>query len=291
MSDRSTAVIRDLRSTLEELTRIPDAEWRGSLEERKLKELEFHDRDRDRVAIAELDEKEHAALHGNKKFYSVVDASHDYVDEWIATHAPGRVVLDYACGNGGSAIHAAASGASLAIGLDISRVSIENARRDAALADVADRTFFVQGDCENTKLPSDSIDVVICSGMLHHLDLTHAFPELRRIMKPGGVILAVEALDINPAVKLYRRLTPSMRTEWEKEHILSHRHLRFASWFFDVRNVKYWHLFVIPAALVHDTPFFSPLLKIGEALDAVAMRIPLLNRLAWQFTFELHKRT
>ena len=290
MRDRLTAPTGDLRSALEDLTRIPDAEWMRGLEERKVKELEFHDRDRDRAANAMLDEKEHAQLHGNKKFYSVIDASHDYVDEWIAAHAPGRVVLDYACGNGGSAIHAAACGASLAIGLDISRVSVENARRDAERAGVAHNTFFIQGDCENTRLPSDSIDVVICSGMLHHLDLSHAFPELRRIMKPGAVILAVEALDINPVVKLYRRLTPLMRTEWEKEHILSHRHLRFASWFFDVRNVKYWHLFVIPAALVENTPFFSPLLRIGNALDAVAMRIPLLNRLAWQFTFELHKR-
>jgi hypothetical protein len=126
--------------------------------------------------------------------------------------------------------------------------------------------------------------------MLHHLDLTYAFPELRRIMKPGGVILAVEALNINPAMKLYRRMTPSMRTEWEKEHILSHRHLKFAEWFFDVRNVRYWHLFVIPAALVQNTPLFGPSVLLGEALDAVAMRIPLLNRLAWQFTFEMHKR-
>jgi hypothetical protein len=81
-----------------------------------------------------------------------------------------------------------------------------------------------------------------------------------------------------------------MRTEWEKRHILSHRHLRFAQWFFDVRSVRYWHLFVIPAALVRRTPFFRPLTSVGNALDSVAMRVPLLNRLAWQFTFELHKR-
>jgi SAM-dependent methyltransferase len=286
----SSTAIDDLRAALDELSRITDAEWIDGLEERKLKELQFHDRDRDRVVVAELDPKEHAQLHGNKKFYSVVEASRAYADQWIASHSPGNVVLDYACGNGGSAIHAALSGASLAIGLDISRVSVENARRDAAHAGVAQNTFFVQGDCENTRLPSDSIDVVICSGMLHHLDLTYAFPELRRIMKPGGIILAVEALNINPAMKLYRRMTPSMRTEWEKEHILSHRHLKFAEWFFDVRNVRYWHLFVIPAALVQNTPLFGPSVLLGEALDAVAMRIPLLNRLAWQFTFEMHKR-
>lgn len=290
MSDRPTTSLGDLRSALEELATIPDAEWIGDLDERKVKELQFHDRDRDRAEVAKLDAKSRRQLHGNKKFYSVVNTSRAYVDDWIAAHSPGHVVLDYACGNGGSAIHAAVSGASLAVGLDISRVSVENAMRDAALAGVAKNTFFVQGDCENTRLPSNSIDVIICSGMLHHLDLTYAFPELRRILKPGGVILAVEALNINPAVKLYRRLTPSMRTEWEREHILSHRHLRLAEWFFDVRNVRYWHLFVIPAALVQNTPFFAPMVLLGNALDTIAMRIPLLNQLAWQFTFEMYKR-
>jgi ubiquinone/menaquinone biosynthesis C-methylase UbiE len=286
----TTTSIRDLLAALQELAGIPDREWLGSLDERKRTELEFHDRDRDREAVAQLDAKTFEELHGNKKFYSVVDGSRTYVRDWIASHAPGRVVLDYACGNGVNAIHAARSGAALAVGLDISSVSVENAARDAAGVGVGENTFFVQGDCEDTRLPPDSVDTVICSGMLHHLDLSYAFPELRRIMKPGAVLLGVEALDVNPVIKLYRKLTPAMRTEWEKRHILSHRHLRFAQWFFDVRSVRYWHLFVIPAALVRRTPFFRPLTSVGNALDSVAMRVPLLNRLAWQFTFELHKR-
>ena len=122
-------------------------------------------------------------------------------------------------------IRAAKAGAELSLGFDISSVSVENAREASK---EYDNVRFFQADAENTQLPDNSIDRVICSGMLHHLDLSYAFPELRRILKPGGKILAVEALNYNPAIKLYRMLTPSMRTEWEKAHILSLRDITFA---------------------------------------------------------------
>jgi hypothetical protein len=36
-----------------------------------------------------------------------------------------------------------------------------------------------------------------------------------------------------------------MRTEWEKAHILSYKDIDFASRFFDIKNIKHWHLFSI----------------------------------------------
>ena len=95
--------------------------------------------------------------------------------------------LDYACGNGDMTLAAARHGAKLSIGLDISSVSIRNAERTAHDEKI-DNTYFLQADAENTKLPDGCIDVIICSGMLHHLDLSYAFPELRRILKPGGIL-------------------------------------------------------------------------------------------------------
>jgi len=215
--------------------------------------------------------------------------SRRYVDGWVRTNVGGRIFLDYACGDGGNAIFAAKEGAALAIGLDISAVSVSNARKDAATAGLANATYFIQADCEDTGLPDESVDVMLCSGMLHHLDLKRAFAEMRRILKPGGVCLGVEALDYNPLIQLYRRLTPHLRTEWEKEHILSLKDLRLAREFFEVRNVRFWHLFSIGAALLNRTPLFRPLLALGNLLDAVVLRIPLIRRLAWQFIFELHK--
>lgn len=279
----------NLVGVLEDNERISDQEWIASLDQRKTEELRFHDQHRDCDAVERLDADTFEALYGNKRFYSVVQLSTRYVEDWIAEHAPSKVVLDYACGNGMNAIQAAKAGASVAIGLDISRVSVQNAKRYAVEAGVAENTRFVQGDCENTRLPDNCIDVVICHGMLHHLDLSFAFPELRRIMKPGGVLLGVEALDYNPLIKLYRVMTPKMRTEWESAHILSLKDLQFAKRFFQVHNATYWHLSAIPAAFFHNRPGFGALLAAGNALDRVLLKLPLLRLLAWMFTFELHK--
>lgn len=273
-----------LSQSLDRLAAIPDEEWLKSLDDRKRKELEFHDRDRDRQLIQALDGDTYEKFYGNKKYYRATELSKAYVDSWIARHAPGKVFLDYACGNGANAIKAAKAGARLAIGIDISSISVRNARQDAEAAGVGDRCRFVQADAENTQLPDASMDVIICSGMLHHLDLSFAFPELARILAADGRLLAVEALDYNPLIKLYRNLTPDMRTEWEKAHILSLKDVRFAQEFFRLGEVRYWHILSIAGGKV---PALLPMLN---AIDRVVARIPGIQLLAWIFTFELRSK-
>src|SRR4029077_3822878 len=119
--------VAELRLHIAELAKIPDAEWLATLDDRKRKELEFHDRDRDREKVAQMDQDTYERFYGNKKYYAATEPSKRYVNEWIARQGRGRVLLDYACGNGASAILAARSGAALAIGIDISAVSVENA--------------------------------------------------------------------------------------------------------------------------------------------------------------------
>jgi SAM-dependent methyltransferase len=274
-----------LRRELQNIEKVTDAEWLASLDERKKRELEFHDAHRDRTASADLPQDTYEKLYGNRKYYGATTLSSDHFQNWIARNAPGKVVLDYCCGDGARAITAAKAGAGLAVGLDISRTSVENAARDAAAAGVADNTYFVQGDAENTRLPDSSVDLVVASGVLHHLDLSFVFPELRRILTPGGKVFAFEALDYNPAIKLYRKLTPEMRTEWEKAHILSLRDVRFARRFFDIGEVRFFHITsILGTHLPKALPAFN-------ALDTVLTRIPGVRRMAWMFTFELIKRT
>lgn len=276
--------IAELEEQLDKLATVPDENWMSSLTERKRRELEFHDRDRDRTQESQMDQDTYERFYGNRKYYAATQESREYRENWIRTNARGKVFLDYACGNGGQAILAAQSGARLALGIDISSVSVQNAARDAEVAGVASNTRFVQADCENTLLPDNSIDVIICSGMLHHLDLSFAFPEMRRILKPGGKVLALEALDYNPAIKFYRKMTPEMRTEWEKAHILSFKDVRFARRFFAIGEVRFWHIFGI---LTPHVPAF--LAKPLAWLDRYFTRIPVIQRMAWMFTFELIK--
>jgi SAM-dependent methyltransferase len=275
--------VAELRAQIELLTRITNEQWLGGLSERKRRELEFHDRDRDRGAEQSLSQDDFEKYYSNKKYYGTVRASTGYTDAWLARRVPGKVFLDFACGNGMQALKAARLGAALAIGFDISAVSVRNASADAAAAGLGNAVFF-QADAENTKLPDHSVDVILCSGMLHHLDLSYALPELRRILAPGGCILAVEALDYNPFIKLYRRLTPAMRTDWEKSHILDLQDVAFAQRFFRLGELRFWHMTSYAAA-------FAPrLLGMLDAIDRLLVRIPWVQRMAWIFTFELLAR-
>jgi ubiquinone/menaquinone biosynthesis C-methylase UbiE len=271
-----------LLKCLDEIDRISTEQWLASLTPRGKAELDFHNKHREPSRPQTASEDTYEKFYGNKKYYTTVQRSLDYTRDWIARHSPGKVVLDYACGNGQLAIQAAQAGAQLAIGLDISDVSIRNAQAEAARIGVTN-VRFVQSNAEATRLPDESVDVVLCSGMLHHLDLSYAFPELRRIMKVGGKILAIEALDYNPAIKLYRHLTPQMRTEWEKAHILDWRDLRFAERFFDIGDVRYWHV------LGYAGGKFPALLGAFSKIDTVLERIPLVQLMAWIWTFELAK--
>ena len=274
----------NLLAAIADIEKIPDHQWKVSLTGRKLAELEFHDRDRDRAKIETLDKDTFERFYGNRKYYGATSASRDYVTRWIASESPGKIFLDYACGNGANARLAAKAGAALAIGIDISPVSVANAASDAEAESLTANTRFFQADAENTKLPDESVDRVICSGMLHHLDLSYAFPELRRILAPGGKILCVEALDYNPAIKLYRYLTPAMRTEWEAAHILSLKDVRFGERFFKIGETRYWHIVGIMA------PHFKRFAPLLHGIDKILTKIPGTQLMAWIFTFELLKR-
>jgi hypothetical protein len=72
-----------------------------------------------------------------------------------------------------------------------------------------------------------------------------------------------------------------MRTEWEKAHILSHADLRFARRFFDVGEVRYWH---VTGYVGGKFPLLLPAL---DSVDRVLERIPGVQLMSWIWTFEL----
>ncbi len=261
------------------------ADWVLQLEDRKREEAEFHDQYR----AGHVNEQ-----HGtspNHRFYEAAGIVSDYRDEWIKKWAPygPATVLDYACGDGLLTISAASAGARLAVGIDISETSVRNAAESADAAGVSDRTRFLQRDCEDTGLPTNSFSAGLCTGMLHHLDLPRAFPELARVMRPGGRVLCIEALAYNPFIQLYRNRTPHLRTDWEKRHILGMKELRLARQWFGVENVKFFLMAAPLATFLPSGPLRRGGLAIAHAIDSVATRIPGLQLWSWQFAFELVK--
>lgn len=99
--------------------------------------------------------------------------------------APGKRVLDIACGEGyGSRL--LAEKATSVIGIDIDAEVIAHAQAKYNL----DNLIFRQGNCSLLPLPDASIDLAISFETLeHHADHDAMLGELRRILVPEGVLL------------------------------------------------------------------------------------------------------
>jgi ubiquinone/menaquinone biosynthesis C-methylase UbiE len=146
-------------------------------------------------------------------------------------------------------------------------------------------------DAEHTTFEDNTFDVILCSGVLHHLDLDAAYKELYRIIKPGGKVIAIEGLCHNPVIHLYRKMTPKCRTSWEVDHILSRQKIRSSLKYFDEVQPRCFHLFTICAVPFRKSKwFFKPVLKLMELIDAVVLRIPGIRWWAWICVFVLTKK-
>ena len=276
-----------LIKTIKQIAPFKPHSWLNSLEERKHDEICLHNQIRD-VSGA----KEVTADAENKKFYSITERSSGYIDGFLKRTVKDKIFLDFACGNGCAAIACAQQGALLSVGLDISDVSVKNAKQavKAFPEEISKRLFFYQGDCEDTNLPSSSIDIVLCSGMLHHLNLEKAYAELSRIIVPGGLIVGIEALGHNPFFQAYRDLTPHLRTRWEASHIMKIEDiLKAVDFGFDILEMKFWHFFELLAVPFRGRREFKWVQALGFSIDQLFFRLPFCKKLAWQVSFVLRK--
>lgn len=254
-------------------------------ERRKAEEVEFHDRrERDRQAMSSAEFLEH---YPNKRFYSIANLHREFLEEFLEEHAPSARALDYCCGLGSTSLRLLKFGAHCT-GIDISPESVATAKsRAEADGYDAEKFNFAVMDAEALTFPDDSFDLIVCSGVLHHLDINRAYPELARVLAPGGRVVALEALGHNPFIQAYRKLTPKLRTEWEADHIITRKELALAEEHFAHVDVRYFYLTsILPIAL--GGRFGSrQLMKITNALDSVLLRIPGIRDMAWQVVYTM----
>ena len=271
----------------------------AELEERKLKEIE-HSRQRreilqgyERIAdthaaqqVENLEElvKDKDAFNyhfANMKYYAITAESDKYQKEWLRQQCnEDTKILDFACGNGENGIFAALQGADC-IGIDISPEGVENSNKNAADAGVASHCRFEVMDGENMTFEDDTFDLGVEYGALHHVDLPKAMDELRRVLKPSGQMICVEALRHNPLIHWYRKRTPHLRTEWEVEHILGVESLDLMRQYFEKVEVKFFHLAALAAVPLRKTFLFDGVLSMLNKLDSVLLSNKAIGKYAW----------
>ena len=221
-------------------------------------------------------------LWTNMKYYSIERKSRTMVLDWFRENCQGKKALDYCCGNGEDSIYIAKNGAKEVIGIDISEVSIKNCKKRAIEEEVSSKVTFSVMDAESLEFENDTFDIITEYGALHHLNLEKAYSELARVVKKDGKVICNEALGHNFFINLYRKLTPTLRTEWEAKHILCKKDLELAKKYFGEIKVNFFHLTTLLAVPFRNLPGFGTVLNILEKLDGFLLKIPFVKWQAWQ---------
>jgi ubiquinone/menaquinone biosynthesis C-methylase UbiE len=118
-----------------------------------------------------------------------------------------KKILDAGCGVGGTALYLAKKFPNVNfIGITDVSENIEMAKILAKENNVVDNTDFILKDFNNTDFPSNQFDAIyLIESSCYALDKKHLVSELYRILKPGGILVIIDAfltsVQINPFLK------------------------------------------------------------------------------------------
>jgi SAM-dependent methyltransferase len=112
--------------------------------------------------------------------------------------APGKTLLDVACGSGGPALRIVESTGCSLVGVDVHQDAIATGSSLAAQRGLSERAEFQVVDAtERTPFPDAHFDAITCIDAINHLpDRAHVMAEFARLLKPGGRLLFTDPITV-----------------------------------------------------------------------------------------------
>ena len=216
------------------------------------------------------------------KYYHAIRDCLDGYHARVAELAVGSDILEYGCSYGDKGMRLAASAKTVS-GIDISDAAIDMGTAKAKEAGLENVNLQVM-NAEDMSFPDNSFDLVYGSGIIHHLDVEKSYSEIARVLRPGGRALFVEPLGHNPAIELYRRVTPAARTP--DEHPLRVKDFKLFDHYFDKTNCKFFGLSTLAVVPFRNTPLRGPILSVTRAMDKGLFALPGVKWWSWYSLME-----
>ncbi len=126
----------------------------------------------------------------------------------------GKQICELGCGGGGLTRELVIRGARVSAS-DISAEAL-SLTRERNKEFIPGQLDVQQMDASNLPYNDQSFDLVVGVSILHHIDISKAAIEVSRVLKPGGKAVFIEPLAHNPVSNMWRRLSPSARTQAER---------------------------------------------------------------------------
>ena len=220
-----------------------------------------------------------------ERFYAI--ATRPYFENMaeLGKLAPGKSALEFGCGDTPDLGITLAEAGGRVRAFDLSSVAVERAREKARDAGVEIDFQVMNG--ERLQYGDDEFDIVCGHGVIHHLDLTKAFPEIARVLKPDGVAGFVEPWGHNPVINWYRNRTDDFRTT--DEHPLVRSDVELARRSFGTVEASHSNVMTLPAIPLTMTQrygegtgvFRRTLSALEKADEFVCSRSRALGNMGW----------
>jgi len=165
--------------------------------------------------------------------------------------------------------------------IDISETLIMRAKARVSSANVN----FIVGNACDTGFKSGSLDFIVGSSSLHHLEVDSALKEFLRILKPGGGVMFTEPNMMNPQVALTKGVPSIKRRAGDSPDETAFFRWQIAK---KLRGFGFAEVSVEPFDFVHPhTPAW--LLHATERLAAVLEKTPLVRWIAGSLIIRCRK--